>query len=424
STASIVIYDMASIASVSGPSPTPTPADGAVVSLPLTNLNWSVSPLALAYDVYFGTNQSQVAAATNGSALHLGRITAPPQSLPGPLAPGVTYYWRVNVVGFNATNTGPVWSFTTSTLSVDPSLINYSAIAGYNPADISLVLSGAAPVAWSAAVTGGNWLSISPASGTSPGTVIVSFNTAALAADQYTNNIDFTLGSTTLTVPVSLNVKALNITKMVADPQRPYLYAIQPPALSGQSGLLLFINTTNGNIDKTLTIGINPVDLSINRAENRLYLASWTETWTYVVDLQTQTLLPSLNLGTDVYKINAGRQGRLVTEGMDQWIYVTLFNTTNGASLASSLVREGDGDFDPTGRYYYHVDNNSSGAAISKYDTSSDSFAGVASSGTRGSYYGSRNLVISLDGSRLFWTRVVFDADLNSYDMVPGEVYS
>ncbi|PYK58675.1 MAG: hypothetical protein DME21_15185, partial [Verrucomicrobia bacterium] len=332
STASIVIYDMASIASVSGPSPTPTPADGAVVSLPLTNLNWSVSPLALAYDVYFGTNQSQVAAATNGSALHLGRITAPPQSLPGPLAPGVTYYWRVNVVGFNATNTGPVWSFTTSTLSVDPSLINYSAIAGYNPADISLVLSGAAPVAWSAAVTGGNWLSISPSSGTSPGTVIVSFNTAALAADQYTNNIDFTLGSTTLTVPVSLNVKALNITKMVADPQRPYLYAIQPPALSGQSGLLLFINTTNGNIDKTLTIGINPVDLSINRAENRLYLASWTETWTYVVDLQTQTLLPSLNLGTDVYKINAGRQGRLVTEGMDQWIYVTLFNTTNGAS--------------------------------------------------------------------------------------------
>ena len=49
------------------------------------------------------------------------------------------------MVGFNATNTGPVWSFTTSTLSVDPSLINYSAIAGYNPADISLVLSGAAP---------------------------------------------------------------------------------------------------------------------------------------------------------------------------------------------------------------------------------------------------------------------------------------
>src|SRR5204863_2745000 len=146
STASIVIYDMASIASVSGPSPTPTLADGAVVSLPLTNLNWSVSPQALAYDVYFGPTQSQVAAATNGSALHLGRITAPPQSLPGPLAPGVTYYWRVNVVGFNATNTGPVWSFTTSTLSVVPVLINYSAIAGFTTVNISLVFIGLALV--------------------------------------------------------------------------------------------------------------------------------------------------------------------------------------------------------------------------------------------------------------------------------------
>src|SRR5204862_5666001 len=136
------------------------------------------------------------------------------------------YYWRLDVVGFSATNTGPVWSFTTSTLSVNPAQINYSAIAGYNPASLSLTLTGAAPVAWSAAVAGGNWLSISPASGTSPGTVTVSFNTAALAADHYTNNINFTVGSTTLTLPVPLNTKALNITKMVADPQRPYVYAI------------------------------------------------------------------------------------------------------------------------------------------------------------------------------------------------------
>ncbi|HEY0549284.1 MAG TPA: hypothetical protein VGF13_06745, partial [Verrucomicrobiae bacterium] len=420
---SVVIYDMATIASVSGPNPVPIPADGAVVSLPLTNLNWTVAPLALAYEVYFGTNPSQVAAAIPGSPLHLGRVTTPSRSISA-LAPGVTYYWRVDMVGFNATNTGPVWSFSTSTLSVNPAQIGYSAIAGYNPANLSLMLTGAAPVAWSASVAGGNWLSISPASGTSPGTVTVSFNTAALAVGPYTNNINFTVGGTTLSVPVSLGVKALNITKMVADPQRPYLYAIQPPVLSGQNGLLLFINTTNGNVDKTLPIGINPVDLTINRFENKLYIASWTETWTYVVDLQTQTLLPPLNLGTDVFKINAGRQGRLVTEGMDQWIYGTLFNTANGASFASAFFREGDGEFDPTGRYYYHVDNNSSGAAISKYDTLADGFAGVASSGTRGSYYGSRNLVISADGSRVFWTRVVFDANLNSFDMVPGEVYA
>jgi hypothetical protein len=423
-TSSIMIYDMRSIASVNGPAPVPTPADGAVVSLPRTNLCWTVSPLALAYDIYFGTNQSNVAAATSGSTQYLGRTTATSQLLPLPLEPEVTYYWRVDVVGFGTTNSGPVWAFTTSALSVAPDQVNCFAIEGYNPASVSLGLSSASPVPWTAVVAGSDWLSVSPATGTTPGTLTVSFNTAALPAGHYTNNIRIAVGNTTLLIPVSLVVQALNITKMVADPQRPYLYAIQPPELAGQSGLLLFINATNGNIDKTLPIGINPVDLSINRAEDRLYVASWTEMWTYVVDLQAQTLLPSLSLGTDVFKINAGRQGRLVTEGMDQWITGNLIDTTDGASLASVWLREGDGDFDPTGRYYYHVDNNISDAAITKYDTLADTFDGVASSGARGSYYGSRNLVISADGSRLFWTRMVFDADLVSYGMVPGEVYS
>lgn len=425
SNTSIVIYDMATIASVSGPNPAPTPADGAVVSLPLTNLDWTVSPLALAYDVYFGTNQSQVAAATNGSALHLSRVTAPPlQSLPAPLAPGVTYFWRVDVVGFGATNAGPVWSFTTSTLSVNPAVINASSIAGYNPASISLVLTGAAPVAWSAAITGSNWLSINPTSGTSPGTVTVSFNTAALAAGQHTNNINFTVSGTTLTVPVSLNVKALNITKMVADSQRPYLYAIQPPTLPGQSGLLLFINTTNGNVDKTLTIGINPVDLSINRAENRLYIASWTETWTYAVDLQTESLLPSLNLGTDVYKINAGRAGRIFTEGQDQWIGVNIVDTANGTVVGSLPwpQRQGDGESDSTGTVYYHCDDNISNAHIHKYRLTNDVATEVA--GSIEHPFGSRNLILSPDGSRLFWRGYIYDADLNELGSLGVEIYT
>jgi hypothetical protein len=424
STASVVIYDMATIASVSGPDPLPTPADGAVVSLPLENLSWTVSPLALAYDVYFGTNQSQVAAATNGSALHLGRITAPAQSLPGPLAPGVTCYWRLDVVGFSTTNTGPVWSFTTSTLLVNPAQINDSAIAGYSPASISLVLTGAAPVAWNATVTEAAWLSVNPTSGTSPGTVTVSFNTAALAAGQYTNGIHFTVGGSTLTVPVSLNVKALNITKMVADPQRPCLYAIQPPAFSGQSGLLLFINTTNGNIDKSLTIGLNPVDLSIHRAEDRLYIASWTEASTYVVDLPTQTLLPSLNLGTDVYKINGGRAGRIFTEGQNQWIGVNIVDTTTGTVVGSlpGPQRQGDGESDSTGSVYYHCDDNISNASIHKYRLTNDVATGVA--GSIEHPFGSRNLILSPDDSTLFWRGYVYDANLVELGSLGAEIHA
>jgi hypothetical protein len=72
---------MASIASVSGPTLLPTPTNGSVVSPPLTNVTWTVSPLALAYDVYFGTNQTQVATATQSSTQYLGRVTSPSVSV-------------------------------------------------------------------------------------------------------------------------------------------------------------------------------------------------------------------------------------------------------------------------------------------------------------------------------------------------------
>src|SRR6185312_5918273 len=71
STTSVVVYDMACIANISGPTIIPTPANGAVVSLPLTNLSWTVSPAALSYDVYFGSSQSAVAAATTVSPQYL-----------------------------------------------------------------------------------------------------------------------------------------------------------------------------------------------------------------------------------------------------------------------------------------------------------------------------------------------------------------
>jgi DNA-binding beta-propeller fold protein YncE len=84
---SLVIYDMASIASISGLAIVPTPADGSVVALAPTNLVWSPSPTALTYDVYLGTNQSAVAAATVSSPLYLGRASTPEFSPGQPLVP-------------------------------------------------------------------------------------------------------------------------------------------------------------------------------------------------------------------------------------------------------------------------------------------------------------------------------------------------
>jgi hypothetical protein len=423
STSDLVIYAMSTIASVSGPNPSPTPANGSVVSLPLTNLSWTVSPLALSYDVYFGTNQAQVAAATVSSPQYLGRVTAPAMAFAQTLYPGSNYYWRVDVDGFSSTNTGPVWSFTVSTLSLSPSTIACVAIAGYNPAAMTLSLTSAVPVAWTASVTGSNWLVLNPAAGTSPTNVVLTFNTAALPSGQYSNNLAFTVGALTLQVPVTLVITPLNVVALVSDRQRPYIYALQPPQLTGEDGLLLFINATNGNIDKTLTIGINPVDESINYGEGNLYIASWGDTWTYVVDLNSQTLLPPLNLGTDIYKISAGRPGRVVTEGEDQWIAVNVVDTVGGTVAGSFPYpqREGDGKADPTGNFYYHCDDNISDASLHKFDMTSDSPVQIADSDQHP--YGTRNLVLSADGTTLFWNSYVYDTNLDDLGTLGTELY-
>ncbi|HXT11629.1 MAG TPA: immunoglobulin domain-containing protein [Candidatus Angelobacter sp.] len=422
STTSVVIYDMTSIAPLTGPIVIPTPADGSVVSLPLTNLSWTVSPYALSYDVYFGSSQAAVAAATPASPQYLGRVTSPTIAQLQALTPGATYYWRVDLIGFSSTNSGAVWSFSPATISVNPSQLNISAIAGYNPAAVTLDIASSGSVAWTETVTGPNWLSVSPASGGTPSSVTASFNTSSLSAGQYTNNIEFTASGLKLEVPVTVTIKPLNIVKMAADGQRPYIYALQAPALSGQSGLVLFINTSTGNIDNALPIGINPVDLTINYGEGRLYIASWGEDATYVVDLNSQTLLPPLHLGTDVYKINAGKPGRIMTEGEDQWIGVNLIDTTTGNVLDPMSEREGDGEMDPTGTIYYHCDNNISDAYIHKIQITND--VGTEVAGSNQHPYGSRNLVLSPDGTTLFWQGYVYDANLNELGSLGEQIYA
>jgi len=422
SSSELVVYDMASIAPVSGPAIVPTPADGAVTSLPLTNLLWSVSPVALAYDVYFGTNQAQVASAGAGTAPYLGRVTGLNIPLTQPLLAGTNYFWRVDVVGFNTTNAGVVWSFTASPLAVLPQQVSIGAVASFNPAGTSITLTSSVPMSWTAVVTGSSWLSIAPPSGLSPASVTLNFNTAALPAGFYTNGIEVTFGALKIQVPVSVDIKTMNITKMATDYSRPYIYALQAPAASGQNGQLLFINTVTGNLDKTLPIGVNPTDLTVHYGEGRLYIASWSESSTYVVDLNSQTMLPPLHIGTDVYKINAGKPGRIFTEGYDQWIYANIVDTVGGTNVTSMFLRQGDGEAGPDGSTYYHSDDNISNASIHKYRLTNDVPTEVA--GSLQHPYGSRNLVLAPDGTTLFWRGYVYDANLNEQGSLGEEIYA
>jgi hypothetical protein len=421
-TSSLLIYDMTTVAPVNEPCMIPTPANGGVVNLPLTNVVWTFSPYALSYDVYFGTNQFDVGNATLASSQYLGRVASPLELLPQPLSAGATYYWRVDGIGLTVTNTGVVWSFTTSLLTVAQQAYTSLGIAGMPVLPQSLSFTSPLPNPWSLAIAQ-PWLSASATSGVSPSTVMLSFNATNLVSGSYTNQILLTANGISLPLTLVLQLYNLNASKMVVDPNRDYIYILHPGSGVNADAFVLFLNTDTGNVDNVFPIGINPTDMSINRFEDRLYVSNWKYDQTRVLDLMEKAELPSLSLGTDVYRLSGSFAGQLVTESAFEWITANLINTTNGSVIATAGLYEGGGQCDPSGQYYYHVEDNLDAAGITKFAIGDAGFVAVTSAGQ---HYpaGSRNLVMSLDGSRLFWTGAMYDFNLHDFGVIGAEIYA
>jgi hypothetical protein len=417
----IVIIPMSSIAFVAGPGLNPNPADGSVINPPLPQVSWTVSPFALSYQVYMGTNAAAVAVANTNSALYLGTTTSNSFALSTSVNPGSTYYWRVDSVGFSGVTAGAVWSFTVSALTVTPQALSLSGVTGLPVLPRAFSLTAPLATSWNLTVAQ-PWISVSASNGVTPSSVTLNFSTTNLTAGIYTNQLTLSANGVTLQLPVTLQLFDLNASKIVADPNRNYMYVLHPGSGNLSDAFLLFLNTDTGVVEKLIPIGINPTDMTVNRFEDRLYVSNWQHNQTHVVDLKTQTELAPLSLGTDVYKINAGIAGRIITEGEDQWIAVNIVNTVTGTVVSSMPYseREGDGETDPSGTVYYHCDNNISNAHIHKEQIVNDSATEVASSNQHP--YGTRNLVLSADGSHLFWNGYVYDTNLTELGPLGAEI--
>lgn len=86
--------------------------------------SWVAGARTLSHNVYFGTENPPVTLI--GNQINTTYV-------PGTLIPGITYYWRIDEVGFNGTTKGEVWSFITA----------YEEIQYYNSADKSNLLNNA-----------------------------------------------------------------------------------------------------------------------------------------------------------------------------------------------------------------------------------------------------------------------------------------
>jgi autotransporter-associated beta strand protein len=407
--------------------------NGAVVNGTLGSLSWTADPLAKSYRVFLGEDTSAVAAAVAGSALQIASGPATTAALPTALVPGRTYYWRVDRIGHYATDTGDVRSFT-----VAPVVLSQAAMTLEQPIQVKVprtTLGVTAPTVTSwQATTANAWIKLVSASGSTPANLSFDIDTTGLAAGTHSGVVRVTAGGRTLDHPVTLKLLATRYTRIVADPTLSWLYAINQAAISATDPAhLVVIDAATGNALSSVAVGSSVTDLAVHATDNRIYLTNWhggkllaLNRTTLAIDRQYTFGVPYS--GTDAYLVAAGAPGRVMVEAADQWINIQLLDTASGAILGKTPFpsRQGGGEFDPTGRTYWHGDDNISDASLDKFDVVASPIALTASlrPATLLGYYGSRTVTVSGDGNRIFWNGNMFDTTPVSLWYLGSDVFA
>jgi hypothetical protein len=434
-TKALDVVDLTKSLSLSSLGLSRTPADQAIVLAP-SQLQWSPILGVNRYRVFLGTSLTAVSQATTASAEYLGESATTSLTLAQTLTPGQTYYWRVDAVTANDIITGTVVSFKVSSVASDVSAITAATVQAQKsfPAAISLT-SAITGKSWSASASA-PWISFVASTGVTPATLQVRLDATGLNSGLNQGSISVTTPEGSFSIPVSLTVDPLALTVLRSDPQSTKVYAISEASTTTGTtrAYLLEIDSLLQSVTRVVPVGSSATDLAIHHGDNRIYVPNWRPGGLLAVNLSTftvETTYPTSPFGGvgystgDVYRVAAGVNGRLVLEEEDQWIDVTLFNTNTGKSAATTFQREGGGQFEPTGRYYYHGDNNNSDASLHKLDTLADKFTEVGNARVVGiNYYGARTVVISEDGSRIFWNGVAFDSNLSAVWNIGDEIFS
>lgn len=411
------------------------PDDGAVITPP-ERLRWLPVTGASAYRVYWGTNQDAVRVATPDSPEYLGEARLPEWSRQLTAIAGTRYYWRIDALVDGVPVAGDVLSYTVSPLSISVTHLKGTAIGGFASELASFDLNSESPgLSWEISSPEA-WISFSTNRGVTPARIRVVVDASRLPVGTQSATIQVgTSEGTVARLPVLVRVAPLTVTQLQSDPGSAFVYAIsedsQDPSVKAQ---LLEINTETQTLTRKVDVGSSVTDLAIHPADGRIYVPNWRIGTLLAVNRTTFEVERSYGFkafggigygGGDVYRVSAGVAGRLVVEEADQWINIHLFDTAAGNVIHSTNVREGGGRFGTGGRYYYHGENNSSGATIQRYDVSGNTFSLLTSIRVESaSYYGSRVVTVSEDGSRVFWNGSVFDEALKELWTFGEHVYS
>lgn len=273
------------------------PAPTVGVSPASLSFNWSggATPAAQSIAVNSGGSALSFSVATSATwlaATPVSGTTAGNVSVsvnPGSLAAG-TYTGTVSINAPGASNspkTVPITLTVTAaalpTLSVSPASLAYTyQIGGSTPAAQAVAATSSGSAAGYTSATSATWLSVAPASGTTPGTLSASVNPSGLTAGTYTGNVTITSAATSntpKTVPVTLTVTAATVPTLNASPLNlsfSYLTGEATPAAQTvnltSSGALSYsaagsaawlgVTPATGNTPGSLNVSVNPTGLA------------------------------------------------------------------------------------------------------------------------------------------------------------------
>jgi hypothetical protein len=286
------------------PASGPTPADHAIgIDLgPL--LSWVPGRPGYQFDVYFGTDAAQVAAAGTGTpGIFRGRTSTAQSQVPVILDPTRTYFWRVDAVDGTTIGPGEVWQFTTGLPSPAKEILGFTwngraALIDQSAHTVALTVPfGTNVTALTPTITLSRFATVAPASGVSR---------------NFTSPVPYTV--------TAQDGSTRTYTATIHQGAQPGTVMSLPPDLSpGAQYRLVFV--TGGTAPATNT-DINYYNGFVTTAATGVpALNALGTTWkavvaTAAVDVRTNTLTGAADASVPIYRLDGVR---VANDNADLW---------------------------------------------------------------------------------------------------------
>lgn len=191
-----------------------------------------------------------------------------------------------------------------------------------------------------------------------------------------------------------------NIVRMIIDPSRPYIYA-----LDQINNSMLFINKETKTIDKTIFVGSSPSDIDMNLDNSKAYIANFGSTQIAVIDLETQEKVNDLFVDTQAGTWDGNPYSLVWLDGNylaftseDQWNNVKIVDADNGSLIAfTGSIHTPFLESNPAKNIVYGVD----GGDVIRFNLNSDGTLNEVDE-TNTSSGSSRKVVVSRNGEFIF----------------------